>query len=214
MDKEEREIAVFGVLSFLMKGDFFMKKLLKNTKLLLLIVSIVVAIAMALIYVFAVMPKGVEGQKNITLKINYAENQYVYNLTTDKETVFEVLTEYNEIYDLKLVTEDTGYGAFITSMKGVSQDVEKGYYYSYALNGGYALGISTQTISDGDEIEFRYSYIEYDENWNVISDTLIGKGETAGYIKTLIIMISIASVILVSSVAYFVVCKIRERKDA
>lgn len=190
-----------------------MKKLLKNTKLLLLIASIVVAIAMALIYVFAVMPKGVEGQKNITLKINYAENQYVYNLTTDKETVFEVLTEYNEIYDLKLVTEDTGYGAFITSMKGVSQDVEKGYYYSYALNGGYALGISTQTISDGDEIEFRYSYIEYDENWNVISDTLIGKGETAGYIKTLIIMISIASVILVSSVAYFVVCKIRERKD-
>ncbi len=190
-----------------------MKKLLKNTKLLLLIASIVVAIAMALIYVFAVMPKGVEGQKNITLKINYAENQYVYNLTTDKETVFEVLTEYNEIYDLKLVTDDTGYGAFITSMKGVSQDVEKGYYYSYALNGGYALGISSQTISDGDEIEFRYSYIEYDENWNVISDTLIGKGETAGYIKTLIIMISIASVILVSSVAFFVVCKIRERKD-
>ncbi|MBE5743716.1 MAG: DUF4430 domain-containing protein [Clostridiales bacterium] len=191
-----------------------MKKLLKNTKLLLLIASIIVAIAMALIYVFAVMPKGVEGEKNITLKINYAENQYAYNLTTDKETVFEVLTEYNEIYDLKLVTDDTGYGAFITSMKGVSQDVEKGYYYSYTLNGAYAPnGISTQTIKDGDVLEFRYSYTEYDENWNIVSDTLMGKGETAGYIKTLVIMISIAGVILIAGVAYFVVCKIREKRD-
>lgn len=190
-----------------------MKKLLKNTKLLLLIASIIVAITMALIYVFAVMPKGVEGEKNITLKINYAENQYAYNLTTDKETVLDVLQEYNDVYDLKLVTEDSEYGAFIVSLKGVEQDTEKGYYYSYTLNGGYALGISTQTIKDGDVLEFRYSYTEYDENWNIVSDTLMGKGETASYVKTFVIMISIAGVILIAGVAYFIVCKIREKRD-
>lgn len=190
-----------------------MKKLLKNTKLLLLLGSIVVAVVMSLVYVFGVMPKPVAGEKEITLKINYADNAYEYTLTTDEETVLEVLQEYNEIYDLKLVTQDSQYGAFITSLKGVDQDETKGYYYSYSLNGGYALGVSTQTIEDGDILEFRYSYTEYDENWNVVSDTLMGKGETESYVKTAIILFSIAGVILIAGVAYFVVAKIKEGKN-
>lgn len=191
-----------------------MKKLLKNTKLLLLIASVLVAVTMSLIYVFAVKPKPIEGEKQITLKIFYADNSYEYSLSTDKETVLEVLKEYNDIYDFMLVTEIGPYGEFITSLKGVGQDESKGYYYSYTLNGGYANGISIQTIQDGDVLEFKYSFTEYDSDWNVISDTLMGKGETAGYIKTAIVLFSIAGVILVAGVAYFIVLKIKEKKNA
>ncbi len=191
-----------------------MKKLLKNTNFLLLLGSVIIAIVMSLVYFLGVMPKPVAGEKEITLKINYADNSYEYVLTTDETTVLGVLEQYNDIYDLKLVTKDSEYGAFITSLKGVLQDETKGYYYTYTLNGGYASSISTQTISDGDVLEFKYSYTEYDENWNVVSDTLKGKGEQDGYVRTAIILFSIAGVILVAGLAQFVVAKIKERKDA
>ena len=190
-----------------------MKNLLKNTKLLLLLGSIVIAVIMSLVYVLGVMPKPVQGEKDVTLKIVYADNSYEYSLSTDKETVLEVLKEYNDIYDLKLVTKDSPYGEFITSLKGVMQDETNGYYYTYTLNGDYALGVSTQTIKDGDEIEFRYLFTEYDENWNIVGETLKGKGTTDAHVKTAVILFSIAGVILVSGVAYFIVAKIKEKKN-
>ena len=189
-----------------------MKKLLKNTKLLLLIGSIAVALVMVLVYVFAVMPKPVEGAKTVTLKIKYAENDYEYELSTDKLTVLEVLKEYDDIYDLQLVTENGVYGEFITSLKGVSQDEDNGYYYTYSLNGGYAEGISVQTIKDGDVLEFKYTHTVYDSDWNVVSDTLVGKGETAKYTKTAIILFSIAGIVLIAGATYFIVSKIKEKK--
>ena len=96
-----------------------MKNLLKNTKLLLLLSSILVAVIMALVYFIGVMPKPVSGEKDLSLKIVYADNSYEYSLSTDKETVLEVLQEYNEIYDLELITQDSEWGAFIVSLKGV-----------------------------------------------------------------------------------------------
>ena len=167
---------------------------------------------MALVYFIGVMPKPVSGEKDLSLKIVYADNSYEYSLSTDKETVLEVLQEYNEIYDLELITQDSEWGAFIVSLKGVQQDDVNGYYYTYTLNGEYADGISIQTINDGDVLEFKYLYTEYDENWNVLSQTLKGKGVTASYVKTAIILFSIAGVVLVAGVAYFIVSKIKEEK--
>lgn len=192
-----------------------MKKLLKNANFWLLIASIVVAVVMALVYFLAVMPKPIQGEKTVTLKINYAENSYEYSLSSDKETVLELLKEYDEIYNFGLITQDSQYGEFITSMKGVSQDEEKGYYYSYTLNGGYALGVSTQTIKDGDVLEFRYSYTEYDSDWNVVGETLIGKGDTAiaNHIKVAIIIFSIAGVLLIAGVTNFIVSKINKKRE-
>lgn len=189
-----------------------MKKILKNTKLLLLLGSILVAVIMSLVYLLGVMPKPVQGEKDITLEIVYADNSYKYSLSTDKETVLEVLQEYNDIYDLQLITQDGDFGEFIISLKGVEQDEVNGYYYTYTLNDGYANGISMQTVKDGDVITFKYLYTEYDENWNVVSETLKGKGATASYVKTAIILFSIAGVVLVAGVAYFVVSKIKENK--
>ena len=189
-----------------------MKNLLKNTKLLLLLGSIVIAVIMSLVYVLGVMPKPVQGEKDVTLKIVYADNSYEYSLSTDKETVLEVLKEYDDIYDLQLVTENGVYGEFITSLKGVSQDEDNGYYYTYSLNGGYAEGISVQTIKDGDVLEFKYTHTVYDSDWNVVSDTLVGKGETAKYTKTAIILFSIAGIVLIAGATYFIVSKIKEKK--
>ena len=159
---------------------------------------VLVAAIMAVCYFSFFMPKAVSGDKNVTLKINYAENNYEYKLSTNGNTVLELLEEYNDIYNLGLVTENSSYGAYITSLKGVSQDNEKGYYYSYTLNGGYADGISIQTIKDGDVIVFNYSHTVYDENWNVLSDNLMGKGETATYIKVAIILFTYLKPIMFS----------------
>lgn len=188
-----------------------MKNLFKNTKIVVLLSTIVVALITVLAYLLFIMPKPVVGEKNLTLKINYSENNYEYSLTTNGDTVIDVLNQYNDIYELKLVTESSAYGEFITSLKGVRQDEEKGYYYTYTLNGGYADGISTQTVKDGDVLEFNYVCTVYDENWNVVSQTFGGKGETASYVKIAIIAFSIAGVILVAGVCYFLVQYFNEK---
>lgn len=190
-----------------------MKKLLKKPELLAVIASVIVAIIVAIVYFAAIAPKPVQGEKNVTLNIVYAENEYSYNLSTDSETVEDLLKEYNEVYDLEVVVEESEWGAFIKSMKGVEQDDVNGYYYTYTLNGGYANGISIQTIADGDVIEFQYLHTEYDENWEIVSSNLGGKGSVAAYVKAAVIMFSIVGVLVVLSAAWLVV-KLINKKNA
>ena len=191
-----------------------MKKLFKKPELIAVIASVIVAIVMAIVYFAAVAPKPVQGEKTVTLNIVYAENEYSYSLSTDAETVEDLLKEYNDVYDLQVVIEESEWGAFITSMKGVAQDEVNGYYYTYTLNDGYANGISIQTIADGDVLEFEYLYTEYDENWNVISTELGGKGNTASYVKAAIIMFSIAGVLVLAAGAWAIVKLVLSKKDA
>ena len=189
-----------------------MKKLLKKPEIVAVIASVIVAIIVAIVYFAAVMPKPIEGSKAVTLNIVYAENSYSYDLTTDAETVEELLEEYNDVYDLQVIIEESEWGSFILSMKGVAQDEVNGYYYTYDLNDGYANGISIQTIADGDVITFKYLYTEYDENWNVVSTALGGKGATASYIKLAVIMFSIAGVLVVAAAAWALV-KVFKKND-
>jgi hypothetical protein len=171
-----------------------MKNLFKSAKFIFLVATVVLSAVIIAVYFFLIAPKNVGGDKEITLEINYLENSYAYTITTDKETVLEMLIEYNDVYDLQLQTQGGAYGEFITSLKGVSQDEKNGYYYVYTLNHGYASGISTQTIKDGDVIIFDYCHQVYDENFNLISSSLKGKGQTANYVITGVIMLLTACI--------------------
>lgn len=189
-------------------------KVIIMKKLFISLGAVLVAVLMLLLYFTAFAPKKTEGEKEVTVKICYADNNFTYNVKTNAQTVEELLKEVDEVYGLELNIEEGFYGSYITSMKGVSQNEEKGYYYTYTVSGvEFASGISTQTFKGGDVIEFRYEYTEYDESYNVISTTLIGKGNTAKYVKAEIIIISIACVLAFSGIAYGVAVLIKGRKN-
>ncbi len=135
-------------------------------------------IAVLMVVYGLILPKTNNGEKEVTLEIKYASTTYSYELTTDKGTVSELLDEYNEELELSLVAPESTYGRFIESMKNTPQDASNGYYYTYLVNGEYAMfGISTQAIEDGDVITFEYGVQNYDENWATLSTTLADGGD-------------------------------------
>ena len=183
-------------------------------KLIVGISVILVAVCCIGAYYAFLAPKAQKGEKNITVKIVYAENEFSYNVNTNKETVLELLKEMDKTYELLLETEDSSYGEFITSLKGVKQDEVKGYYYVYTIKGvDFASGASTQTIKDGDVIEFKYLYTLYDENWQEISSDLKGKGKTASYEITKVIFICVSLILCLAGILYLVVNFINRNKN-
>ena len=186
----------------------FYKKLIVGFSIILVSICLVGA------YFLFLAPKTQEGEKDVSVKITYAENSFSYDVKTDSTTVLELLKEMDKEYELLLETESSAYGEFITSLKGVKQDEEKGYYYVYTIKGlDFASGVSTQTIKDGDVIEFKYLQTVYDENWNEISSELKGKGKIASYEITKIVLILISSILCLSGISYLVVSLINRKKN-
>lgn len=193
------------------------------------IVSVVIlAVAAVMLIVYgATLPKTDNGQKNLTLEIKYEDKTYTYEgLTTDKGTVLEFLEEYNDYLDLSLVTEDSVYGAYITSMKNTAQNDEKGYYYTYKIDGEYALlGVSQQSLTKEDGsyvsvITFEYGIQNYDENFNTLSTTLAKGGDdsrTATPVSTqAIVLIAVGAVVALAAVAgavKLIIAKAKKSKD-
>jgi hypothetical protein len=181
-----------------------MKNFLK--KAIVPISAIVLALIMIASYFLFVAPKATEGEKSITVEIVYAENNFTYTVETDAETVYEVLVELDTVYEIKLVTTDSVYGKYVSSLKGVSENDELGYYYTYSIKGiDFAGGISTQTIKNGDVITFKYSKDSYDENFNLISSELQGKGETSSYVKLGLVFALISAVLIALAITYTIV---------
>ena len=188
-----------------------MKTYLK--KALIPVIAVIVAITMSVIYATCFAPKKIDGEKNVSVEIVYQENSFKYDVDTNAQTVYELLVEIDEVYDIKLVCEDSTYGKFIKSLKGVSQNEEEGIYYTYTIEGlDFANGISQQTINDGDIITFKYTKDTYDENWNLISSELQGKGSVDFYVTCGVVFASIIGVLIALASAYGVVVIIKSKK--
>lgn len=184
-------------------------KLSKELKgrLVVIIVAIVLACGMFAANYFLQKPGGKVsldgGEKTVTLKIKYANFEYTYeNLdASDVNTVLELLEKYNDQLDLGLKYTTDNMGAFITELKGTPNNNQKGYFYTYTINGHFADGISIQTLSDGDIIEFKYLFEEWQEvdgEWLLKESKLInGK-----YDKTFIFALIVPSVIIIVAVLY------------
>ena len=95
---------------------------------------------------------------NIEVKVYDKDENIVYERKTT--TTFEILLEALEnIDDLILETEDSQFGAFITSINGIIQ--EGNYFWNYYVNGDYAtLGVSSYKINNNDIFEFRLEAFE------------------------------------------------------
>lgn len=189
-----------------------MKNFIK--KFIVPIITIIVAVILTAVYFIAIMPKATDGEKSVVINLNYKENEFEYKVKTDANTVLELLLEVDEVYDIGIETASSIYGEYVTSLKGVSEDVENGYYYSYKIEGvEFANGISIQTIKDGDVITFEYGKSTYDENFNLIDFSYQGKGQTSNIEKLQVAFICISSVLVLTAVLYGVIIIIKGGKN-
>lgn len=100
-----------------------------------------------------------DNKKEITISVYNKENENIYkeNVNTDKQYLIEVLEE-NE--DLNVKTEDSQYGKYITSIKGIEQG--DNYYWSYYIDGQYAeKGVSSCEIEEGKTYDFKIESMNY-----------------------------------------------------
>lgn len=99
-----------------------------------------------------------ENLKNIQILVYDKSETLIYDrkIETEETTLLKAL---EKIDDLKVKTEDSQYGAFITSLKDIKQ--EDNYYWNYYVNGDYAtVGISSYNIKENDKLEFRLEKFE------------------------------------------------------
>jgi len=94
-----------------------------------------------------------ENAKNIEVVVYDSTGTKIYDnaAVTDSDKLLDAL---KGIQNLTIVTEDSQYGAFITSINGIAQD--DSHFWNYYVNGEYAnVGVSTYEIQNNDKFEFR-----------------------------------------------------------
>ena len=97
-------------------------------------------------------------QKNMEVIVYDETGKVVYEKTTTVNAN-KLLDALEEIEDLIIVSEDSVYGAFITSINDVKQG--NNYFWNYYVNGEYAtVGVSAYEVQDEDIIEFRLEKFE------------------------------------------------------
>ncbi|MCD6127583.1 MAG: DUF4430 domain-containing protein [Methanomicrobia archaeon] len=68
----------------------------------------------------------------------------------ENSTVLDLLRKVTDV-----VTEETQYGKMVVSINGVSQDKDKGLWWTYTVNGKIAeTGAETKLLHDGDVIQW------------------------------------------------------------
>lgn len=142
------------------------------TKTIIVVCTLLFCAALLVVYFTTVAPPKKAGSKTVSLTISYSDAKFDYNeLVTEKETVFELLKEYDEKLSLGLSYDDTAYGALIKSLKGTENDAVAGFYYRFLINGQVSqFGASSAAIKDGDAILFEYGYTTYDpKDWSFVS---------------------------------------------
>ena len=90
----------------------------------------------------------------VTLIIDYGtlKEKDVYEdvKMPENSTVLDLLRKVTDV-----VTEETQYGKMIVSINGVSQDKDKGLWWTYTVNGKIAeTGAETKLLHDGDVIQW------------------------------------------------------------
>ena len=124
------------------------------------VLIIVIAIVTSVVVINNNNKAGTEDNKTtITISVFDKENSNIFNeaIDTDKEILIDVLKDINE---LEVVTEDSQYGAYITSIKGIEQG--NNYYWSYYINDEYAtVGVSSCKIEEGKTYNFKIEEMNY-----------------------------------------------------
>lgn len=157
---------------------------MKSTTLKKIVViagALLICGAMLAAYFLAVVPPKHKGVKTVTLQILYSDKTFVYErLETEKETVCQLMEEYDEKYSLGFRYETSVYGAFVTEIKGTENDAENGCYYMFKVNGVYSNFACDQTpISDGDVVIFEYGVSSYDPETFVTTGVALAPSDSS-----------------------------------
>lgn len=129
----------------------------KNAKIMIGIITLIIAIvALAAVY-FIFSPTPVQGSKSITINvIDDKQTITVYQLTTNAEYLREAMEEAD---GLTFSGTESEFGLMIDTVNGVVADYNtNGAYWSFNVNGDYCqYGIDTQPVLDGDEFSIEYT---------------------------------------------------------
>ena len=115
-------------------------------------------LAAMMILGLAACGKKEEAGNEIQILVYDRENSTVYDekIKTEEKFLGDALAK---IDDLEVVTEDSDYGPYIVSIKGLEQG--DNYYWNYYVNGEYAqVGVSQQEIKEGDVYTFKLEKFE------------------------------------------------------
>ena len=115
-------------------------------------------LAAMMILGLAACGKKEEAGNEIQILVYDRENSTVYDekIKTEEKYLGDALAK---IDDLEVVTEDSDYGPYIVSIKGLEQG--DNYYWNYYVNGEYAqVGVSQQEIKEGDVYTFKLEKFE------------------------------------------------------
>lgn len=129
----------------------------KNTKIILGVLALVLAvIALAAVY-FIFSPKPVQGSKSITITvIDDKQTTTAYELSTDAEFLRQAMEETE---GLTFSGTEGEFGLMIDTVNGVVADYNtNGAYWSFTVNGQYSnCGIDTQPVMDEDVFAITYT---------------------------------------------------------
>lgn len=135
----------------------------KNVKKISIIAVIAIILIVGVVVIVNNSNKDENGvndnKKTITISVYNKENENIYkeNIDTDKKYLFDAISKKE---DLKVVSEDSQYGKYITSMLGIEQG--ENYYWSYYIDGQYAeVGVSNCEIEDGKTYDFKIESMNY-----------------------------------------------------
>ncbi len=125
----------------------------KNTKIAIVVAIFVVVLAAATLLAIEFMPKGVEGEKTITVSVVTEEETADFTITTTKEFLGEALT------DEELVKGDMGeFGLYITEVNGVTADESLQQWWRISKDGVDTTTSADATpIADGEKYELTLS---------------------------------------------------------
>ncbi|MDD4797131.1 MAG: DUF4430 domain-containing protein [Eubacteriales bacterium] len=117
------------------------------TKKLIVALALVLALALA----GCAQNAAPQGAKAVTVKVVAASQNIdeTYTYQTDAEKLIDLVNEHAD--ELKVETQDSEYGPFVTSVAGYAADASNNEFWSILVNGEMGLdGISTQSVSNND----------------------------------------------------------------
>lgn len=133
-----------------------------NIKKIVVILSIIMILVISVVAtVINNSNKNVNDDNKNTITISVfnkeGENIYKERVNTDKQYLIEVLEENK---DLDVKTENSQYGKYITSIKGIEQG--DNYYWSYYIDGQYAdVGVSSCKIENDKTYDFKIENMNF-----------------------------------------------------
>ncbi len=123
------------------------------------IVVIIIAVNLGIVLIKRSENNTIDNKISVTIEVFNKEGENIYNksIDTDKKYLLEVI---NDTKELNIVTEDSQYGAYVTSVMGIEQG--DNYYWSYYIDGEYAtVGVSSCEIQEGKKYDFKIEKMNY-----------------------------------------------------